>query len=184
MKYKNITKGRGDGGKTDLLFGERVSKTDERIVANGVFDKFNAQLGLCRHYLIDSQETLEIISSIQKNLVSIMGYISSPEENKALYEMNFPTIKISDLEFLNQIKDRLAESLDEKTGGQKGWVVYGSKGRVSAYLDMAGVVCREAELSLCFLQERGFQITDAMKAYMNRLSKVLYLLARTNESQD
>ncbi len=44
----SIATKRGDGGETDLMFGRRVSKSDQRVAAYGAVDELNAVLGLVR----------------------------------------------------------------------------------------------------------------------------------------
>ena len=182
MKYKNITKGRGDFGETDLLFGMKVSKSDSIIKLLGVIDEFNATLGLCIAHQVHLKDRLV---QIQNQLIDLMGYIAAipSEEIKAVtYRARGRENMQTYMDILDSILEETAKVLDSRTGGQKGWANYGTTGPTSAFLDLATTVCRRCELELVdFLSttskvdaEKG----DPLIKYFNRLSKVLYLYAR------
>ena len=180
MKYKNITKGRGDTGYTDLCLGGSVMKDDRRIEAVGDIDEFHATLGLCQSVL--RQSDAHTILKIQKCLTNLMGEIPCADNNKELYIKRFGGINKDDITFLDSYKDVLAEELDNKHGGQSTWSLYGEKGEASAKLDYSGTVCRRCERRIVHLQNFQYSIRNEIIVYLNRLSKVLYLLARNYET--
>jgi ATP:cob(I)alamin adenosyltransferase len=180
MKYKNITKKKGDGGTTDLCLGGRVPKTDIRIKTVGKLDTFHATMGLCHQYIKGSNIYKDFVT-IQRDLVLLMGEIASDDFEK--YFEKFGGLDESHLENLDRILEETAEELDNCRSQQKGWSYYGEKGSASAALDYAGTVCRECELALWDLKTdlRHFKLRSCVFSYMNRLSKVLYLYARKME---
>jgi cob(I)alamin adenosyltransferase len=178
MKYKNITKKRGDFGETDLCIGGRVSKTDIRIKTVGKIDTFHATLGLCHEYIID-EEYRENLLSIQKDLTLLMGELCS--DDTQMYFEKFGGIGDSQLGYVDQLLETTAHTLDTFNVGKRGWSYYGQGGPLAARLDFSGTICRECELQILDLQTNGYEIRQEILSYMNRLSKVLYLLARLFE---
>lgn len=174
MTYKNITKGRGDKGETDLCFGGRVSKLDQRINVVGKIDSFNASVGLCKT-LITDDSSVDFLKEIQDRLFVIMGFLTSKESSKKEYLEKYGSISQSDIKNL----DEKLKDLGEKTPPRKGgWAIYGDSGEISARFDFSTTLCRECELRVLSLEELGFYISPEIKVFFNRLSKVLYLFAR------
>lgn len=180
MKYKNITRKKGDDGTTDLCLGGRVSKTDPRIKAVGKIDTLHAAMGLCHKYIKGSEIYNDFIS-IQRNLTLLMGELCC--EDFLNYYKNYGGIGTTHLDGLDIILDGVAEELDNSNLKQEGWSYYGEEGSCSAQLDFAGTLCRECEIQILELKEDGFEVRDLILAYMNRLSKVLYLYARKFEER-
>ena len=179
MKYKNITKGRGDAGYTDLCLGGKVSKDDARIYTVGDIDEFHATLGLCHSILKESDK--KTFLNIQNCLTTLMGEIPCLDENKESYIEKFGGITKKDVQFLDDLKNEIATELDDRNNGQSTWSLYGEKGEASARLDYSGTVCRRCERQVVFLKNLGYDIRDELIVYLNRLSKVLYLFARIYE---
>lgn len=180
MKYENITKGKGDDGKTDLCLGGRVFKNDLRIEAVGDIDEFNASLGLCRSHLKD-ESFRGYLDAIQNTLTCIMGELSTSHENREKYLNKFNGLHKKDLARLDFMLESVAIALDQSDRDQNSWVVYGSKGEASARLDFAGTVCRRCERRIVGLTVEDIPVRAVILQYFNRLSKVLYLMARHSE---
>ena len=72
----------GDRGTTGIRGGERVSKTDQRIEANGTIDELNSILGIVRAISCDKM-TQEVVAEIQTNLMIIMSRVATRSENRA-----------------------------------------------------------------------------------------------------
>ena len=71
----SIATKRGDGGETDLMFGRRVSKCDQRVIANGAVDELNAALGLVRVSGCSAMVG-EMMLSVQNELIILMGELA------------------------------------------------------------------------------------------------------------
>jgi ATP:cob(I)alamin adenosyltransferase len=175
MTYKNITKGRGDKGSTDLCFGGEVSKVDDRIKCVGKIDSFNASIGLCKTLVIEDEFTVTFLTELQDRLFVVMGYLASADSFKKKYSEKFGSISKSDVENLDANLFKLSEEIGES---KKGWAIYGESGEISARFDFSTTLCRECELEILMLDLNGFFISEEIKVFFNRLSKVLYLFAR------
>jgi cob(I)alamin adenosyltransferase len=173
MKYKSMLRGKGDDGFTDLWKGGKVRKTDIRMDVVGDFDEFHATLGLCHPYLESNVEGFHVskqqMLDIQGHLMSIMSEICSEPNDAQLTEFN--------LQYLETLANSIADHLDNETGGQTGWSLYGENGEASARFEYAATVCRRCERKLIQL-DGIYTISTLSIAYMNRLSKVLFFIAR------
>ena len=69
----------GDEGMTSLRDGVRVPKDDLRIEVNGQIDQLNALLGVIRSMLDDDQENCNLVLTIQRELMTVMSHIATPD---------------------------------------------------------------------------------------------------------
>jgi len=180
MKFKNITAKKGDFGQTDLCLGTRVSKTDPRIVVVGKLDTFHASMGLCHKYIKESDIYEEFIS-IQRILTVLMGEIAC--DDAAAYAAKHKGITHEHVATVDNILGNVSSELDSMEVSQRGWAYYGEDGEASASLDYCCTLCREAELQILQLREYQISVSDDVTAFVNRLSKVLYLYARKFENR-
>ncbi len=158
----------GDAGSTSLFGGSRVQKNNIRINCYGTIDELNAMIGLS----IASQVHLDtkiVLEKIQNNLFQIGSELSAPEniDSKII-------IKITDEEinFLEMSIDKF----DEKLPKLKNFILPG--GSVgSSNLHLTRTICRRAERILVELMEKE-SINDKILVYINRLSDLLFVLAR------
>jgi cob(I)alamin adenosyltransferase len=165
--------GRGDQGKTSLRSGERVSKSNLRIEVCGNLDESNAALGLAKA-LTQNEVIRSIISSIQKDLITLGAEVSntaSDQQSKRLEPSH-----ISQLE-------KWIEEL-QKTAPLSGRFVDPGANPVSAALDVARTVIRRTERSMVILQEAGQLSRTETLSYVNRLSFLIFSLARYAEKPD
>ena len=171
----SIITGRGDSGETDLLFGRRIAKTSLRIEALGNVDELNAALGLARAATTDAG-WISLIDSIQEKLVGLMGQLACLPEDEARYrEKGYAALTADDLERL------VAEAREHEARGVNftGWARPGAEGSLArAGLDYARSVARRAERSVLALHESGEPVPEVVRLYFNRLSDLLWILAR------
>lgn len=169
-----ITK-RGDSGDTDLLFGKRISKTSLRIDALGNVDELNAALGLARSATHDA-EWIALIDTLQEKLIGLMGQLACLPEDVSLYqEKKYAALTDSDLEWIT------TEARKFEAQGIKftGWARPGAEGSLArAGLDFARSVARRAERSVLTLHESGEPVPEVVRLFFNRLSDLLWILAR------
>lgn len=165
----------GDQGKTSLLYGRRVDKFDPRIEACGAVDELNAALGLARAHAAPRLVKVEL-PRIQKELVALMGGLAVAVEDRDRYAQD---------KFLKLTPEMLA-GLDELVARMEGlkisfdgWATPGTN-LSSASLDVARTVCRRAERTVTQLVSAGTADELALR-YLNRLSDVLWLMARLAE---
>ena len=158
----------GDDGTTSLMYGRRVPKSHPRIVACGAIDELNAALGLAR-----AAEPSEALLTIQKELIGLMGELATDNQDMPRYiKDGYPVISAESVARLDQQAAKLEADLPRF----KDWVIPGGN-PASAALDFARTVCRRAERDVLPLQLPNAQIV----VYLNRLSDVLWLMARSLE---
>ena len=163
----------GDSGETSLMYGRRVSKTDARVAAYGAVDELNAALGLarasnCERFIIDA------LRNVQKELIVVMGELATAEEDLARYTRDgFELTSATMVERLTSLVDEIEKS---KLPPLKGWAVPGET-LAAATLDLARTTCRRGERAVAAVAPHNGEILR----YLNRLSDVLWLLARCAE---
>ena len=174
----SISTRRGDDGATELMFGRRVAKNHPRIIAGGAVDELNSALGLAR--AADSQNSVsEFIAAVQEDLVVLMGDIATLPEDLPRYKA--AGFEVFCVERVQKLDARVA-SIEEKEITFKGWVFPGASSDIfAAHLDHARTVCRRAEREVLMLQD---ELNGAIRIYLNRLSDVLWLLAREREVKE
>lgn len=172
----SIATRRGDAGETDLLFGERVQKGSERIHALGDVDELNAALGLLRVHAHDSR-TVEIAARVQSWLIGLMGELATPPGGEERYSATHAqTTSAEQVEWL----DDWVLRLEAEKFRFEGWVLPGAAGsKGGAFADHARAVCRRAERTAVGLA-RPVPNPEVIR-FLNRLSDVLWLLARLED---
>ena len=167
----------GDQGSTSLMYKRRVSKCHPRVEAYGSVDELNAALGLARASA--SQRFVgEIIEPIQKDLVILMGELATAVEDLPRYVKDGFSLVTPDLTFR---LDSSVKTIEAQDISFKGWATPGAN-IASAALDVARTVCRRAERRVCCLQESGQLNNPEIIVFLNRLSDLLWLLARWVET--
>lgn len=182
----SITTRKGDDGTTGLMFGPRVAKDHPRIEAVGCFDELNASLGLAKACAIqtanDSKSSLPalvpVLEAIQKQLISLMGELATSEDKQQKYlESSYGHLQEGDLHQL----DQAIADLEAKKLSYDGWATPGAT-ELAARLDWARVIARRAERQLVHLQDVHLgTVRGLVLQYTNRLSDLLWLLAREEE---
>ena len=157
---------RGDEGRTELRNRERVSKTSPRIEAYGTVDELNAWIGSCRQGRdadIDS-----VLADIQHDLHVLQAELANPQSTE-----DDPGITPEATERIEAVIDTFDEELDPLTS----FILPGGS-EMGARFHLARTVCRRAERKIIGLDETT-QLSAAVLAYINRLSDLLFVLART-----
>lgn len=161
---------KGDNGRTSLLNGQGVLKSDERIELLGTIDELNSHIGLAK--VLAENPMKEELTAIQQNLILIMAGVA--DSMKRDYKMDE-----KETEKLEAWMDRMEASMEQPKEFK--FVLYGGCEQ-SARLDVARAVARRAERQ--FYRTAKHYVTDkkAMK-YINRLSDYLYVCARYMDEQ-
>jgi len=168
----------GDDGRTGLMYGRRVNKCHPRVEAYGTVDELNAALGMARATAIN-QATREDILRLQKDLITVMGELATPVEELGRYEKDgYPRVRPEMLEPI----DAAIKEVESMALTFKGWVLPGASIH-SAALDVARTVCRRAERRVAILREDRQLENDTILVLLNRLSDLLWLWARLEESR-
>ena len=166
----------GDTGTTSLLFNRRVSKCDPRVEACGAMDELNCAIGLARVSL-DNPQRRQQLEVIQKDLISLMGELATADEDWPRYtQAGFPQLTAANTAHL----DALVTEIESKGLTFRGWAIPGAN-LAAATLDMARTVCRRAERRVYAIHESAPPRNPEVLCFLNRLSDVLWLLARDAE---
>ncbi|MFT3992157.1 MAG: cob(I)yrinic acid a,c-diamide adenosyltransferase [Luteolibacter sp.] len=165
---------RGDSGETDLLFGARIAKTSLRMEVVGTIDELNAALGLAR--AMASPEMVALIDGIQSRLIGLMGELATlPQDVPEYQEKNYPRITDSDVAWIFET----ATAYEKRGIRFTGWAIPGAEGSLGrAGLDFARTVARRAERNVWKLHESGEPVSESIRLFFNRLSDLLWILAR------
>lgn len=161
----------GDDGMTGLFGGGRVSKDHARVEAYGDVDELNAFLGLARAAELMPQID-EVLVAVQRDLFSIGALLATPDPGKMEQHLTKARIgddRIAELEHAIDACDRELEPL-------KAFILPGGTHKAAA-LHVARTVCRRAERRVIHLQ-REVEIPQIVVVYLNRLSDLLFTLAR------
>ena len=161
----------GDRGETGLFGGKRVSKASLRIETYGTADELNAALGMAASQA-QSQEIKEIIERLQNELHIVCADLASPD-----LKSQGPRMTAKHVEEL----EKLCDQLDEKLPPLKKFVLP-SGTFAGTLLHYARTVARRAERRTVELASHEEVNPEAIK-YLNRLSDLLFLLARTVNHQ-
>jgi cob(I)alamin adenosyltransferase len=169
-----ITK-RGDEGETDLMFGKRIAKTSPRIAALGAIDELNAALGLARAADAEGRCT-ETLDCVQNLLFGLMGELACLSEDVGKYwEKGYAALTEANLAWITET----ALEVEEKGVRFTHWAVPGAEGSMArAHLDHARTVSRRAERLVLLLHEDGGEVPETVRLFLNRLSDLLWILAR------
>lgn len=162
----------GDSGTTSLMYGRRVPKTHPRVEAFGAVDELNAALGLARATAIEDFVRDNLLR-IQKELVVLMGELATaPEDLPRYLKDGFVQLAADKTAKLEEVINQIEPKIPLKDWAMPGDTLLG------AALDSARVACRRAERRACALQESGQLGNGEIVVYLNRLSDLLWLLAR------
>lgn len=153
----------GDAGKTTLMNGISVSKSDDRIELLGTIDELSSHIGLAK--VIADSSLSERLSRIQKELMQIMAGIADPRN---------PDHRFTKEEIL-ALEEEI-DHLEDSFPRAKEFVLYGGCEQ-SARLDVARAVARRAERRFRKVSQNYGADSKAMQ-YINRLSDYLYVAAR------
>jgi cob(I)alamin adenosyltransferase len=158
----------GDGGETSLGDGSRVSKTDPRIEAYGTVDELNSAIGfaLAGDLPAASRQWLE---RIQNELFDLGADLSVPFSDEKKERLRITQGQVDRLE---DLCDRANEGLDPL----RSFVLPGGT-EAAARLHLARTVCRRAERLAVGLAALD-SVNPLALAYLNRLSDLLFILAR------
>jgi len=167
----------GDDGTTTLMYGRRVPKNHPRVEACGAVDELNAALGLARA-AANENFIGENLLAIQKDLVGLMGeLVVLPEDLPRYVKDGYPVVTPQ----MTAKLDALVREIEGRNISFKGWAMPGATMN-SAALDVARTVCRRAERRVCGLRETGGLQNAEVIVYLNRLSDLLWLMARWTEA--
>lgn len=169
-----VTTGTGDTGYTSLLGDQRVPKYDPRPDAFGTVDEATSALGLARALTADSRAQ-EVILEMQRELYLLMAELATPPENQAAVGIRLTMEKVSRLEAIEA-------SLKDDVVIPNKFVIPGDSPDGAA-LDVARTIIRRSERQVARLYHEGVVTNGELVRYLNRLSDVVFILARYLEAK-
>lgn len=165
----------GDDGTTGLLGGTRVPKDHLRVAAYGEVDELNALVGLVRTGATGRLDAL--LGRIQRDLLALGAQLADPTARLASRKAK-AAISAAHTRRLERAIDRAEKSLPPLTS----FILPGGS-PLGAQLHLARTVCRRAERAIVTL-DRDTPLDKHLIAYVNRLSDLLFVLAREANRKD
>jgi cob(I)alamin adenosyltransferase len=162
----------GDDGTTGLLYGGRVLKDSEHPTAYGSVDEVQAVLGLARASS-DDEELSELVLLLERDLWVVMAELATKPANRSKLT---PGTSLVTTEMVERL-ERTIDDLDTRFDPPTEFVVPGES-MAGAWLDLARTVARRAERDA--LPVAG--PPSHAGVYLNRLSDLLWTMARWQES--
>jgi cob(I)alamin adenosyltransferase len=162
----------GDDGTTGLLYGGRVSKDDLVTDAYGTTDEAVAALGLARSLTTDATIAAEILS-LQRELFVVGADLAANPSGRDKLRAGVSLVT-------PDMTQRLEHRIDDLVGERPLPDVFIVPGAdpAGAALDMARATVRRAERAVVALGRAGREPNAEVCRYLNRLSDLLFVLAR------
>jgi len=177
MRITRVTTRVGDRGNTKLVMGRTVRKDATRIEAYGTVDELNTILGLARTFNqhgtagADDRQTIDdILRSVQNDLFTVGADLATRSADRWDGMSRVGDDDVARLE-------AWIEDLNQVLGPLEEFILPGG-GPVGAFLHQARTVCRRAERRTVTLFDEAEDIGEGVLRYLNRLSDLLFVLAR------
>ncbi len=168
----------GDDGTTGLATGGRIPKTDPRLIAFGDTDEANSALGVAVALGALPDDVQALLIRIQNDLFDVGADLATPVVDNPLY----PPLRVVDADI-----ERLEVAIDDYNARLEtldSFVLPGGCAG-SALLHVARTVVRRAERNTwAAIEMHGSAITTLPALYLNRLSDLLFVLARYANTPD
>lgn len=169
-----VTTGAGDTGYTSLLGDARVPKYDPRPDTFGTVDEATSALGLGRALTRD-EKARTVILAMQRDLYVLMAELATPPEHLDAVGMRITPDHVARLEAVeNELKAEV--EIPNK------FIIPGDSPDGAA-LDIARTIIRRAERMTAKLLHDGVIANGETVRYLNRLSDVVFILARYLEAK-
>lgn len=170
MKKSLIYTRTGDQGKTSLVGGERVDKTDMRLEAYGTVDELSAFLGVLIAQIPDSPDK-ELLLYVQNKLFTIGSYLATDPSFTSFREASL----LSE-DAIVCLEERI-DQLDAALPKINNFVLPGGSLN-AAQAHVCRTVCRRAERAILRVNEQ-YEVDAKILRFMNRLSDYLFVFSRT-----
>ena len=163
---------KGDTGETRLLFGGQVSKSDPRCHALGATDTAVSAMGLARALCCDPR-VKEMLLTVQREMFTVSAELATNPAHYDKLQAHFATVTS---EMVTRL-EALIEEINAQVNLPHTFIVPGASSGSGA-LDLARGLVRTAERQVVALSEAGQLVNNEMLRYLNRLSDLLFILAR------
>lgn len=162
----------GDKGETGLFGSSRTPKDNIRVDAYGTMDEGNSAIGLA-YSLCEDEEIRKILNHIQRRIFVLGAELASDEKGRSMLK---DKITQEDIDYMEQILDHYLEII----GPQKEFVIPGAN-PVSSALHLARTVVRRGERLIVKYRRENEECRPELVRFANRLSDMLFVLARAEE---
>jgi cob(I)alamin adenosyltransferase len=169
----------GDEGRTKLYGGDPVFKDDPRVAAYGTLDELNATLGLALALEQEEDLGLDRLRGVQEDLFVLGSRLAAAHPERMERKGTLPHF---DRGRVNELEDWIDE-LDAQLTPLDSFILPGG-GPVGAQLHVARTICRRAERKVTSLLRERPELVEAALPYMNRLSDLLFTLARAVNAEE
>jgi len=169
-----ISTKKGDKGFAGLLGGRRVPKYHLKPETYGTVDELNSFLGMARAISRD-RKVKKTLFHIQNHLFIIGSELALSGRGRDLLRGE---ITQKEVDWLSYLSSDFETSLKPEPG----FIVYGEI-HISSILDVSRAVSRRAERLVAKMKSKKILYNLKILEYLNRLSDVLYLLARYEEKK-
>jgi len=160
----------GDEGETSLIYGRRIAKDDTRVDTYGTCDEANSTIGLALALLPDNEGWHQVRLAgqrIQRDLFDVGRDLATPEDKREGFYINEEDVKVL---------ERLIDTFDAQLPPLQRFVLPGGHPAAAAF-HQARTVTRRAERTVVALA-RVQSVQPWIRKYLNRLSDLLFVLAR------
>jgi cob(I)alamin adenosyltransferase len=171
VKLNKIYTRTGDDGSTGLVRGPRRHKHDLRVSAYGTVDEANAAIGVARLATTKIPEMDKVLARIQNDLFDLGSDMATPGTDAP----DEPVLRISDAQ-VTWLEVHI-DMFNEKLEPLKSFVLPGGS-PLAAHLHVARTIARRAERIAAELLEKEPETNRTALHYLNRLSDLLFVLAR------
>lgn len=177
VKLNKIYTKTGDDGTTGLVRGPRRMKHDLRVECFGTVDEANSFIGMARLHTSSMPRLDRMLARVQNDLFDLGSDLATPGKDAEGAE---PSLRLTaaQTEWVEQQIDHYNETLAPLTS----FVLPGGT-PLAASLHVARTVVRRAERLVVDLMAREPDVGPAVIVYLNRLSDLLFVLARVANGQ-
>ena len=174
-KKSSIYTKSGDKGKTSLVGGKRVSKSDISLALYGEVDELNSWIGVILSEMEDKDyvknQTL-LLKNIQLSLFSLGSNFACEPEKRSTFKL--PKLVEEDVV---KIEHEINE-MDKELSVLKNFILPGGS-KLSSFLHISRTVCRRVERTLITYSEKsGGLLPDFSNEFINRLSDYFFVFSR------
>lgn len=166
----------GDKGKTTLANRKKMSKADLRIEALGTIDELNSMIGVVLSVTSNKrQEIRSELIEIQNDLLKIGSNLANPQVSSQKLAVSSLSKRVKEFEgFIDEMTQQMPKLSN--------FILPGG-GKTGAMLHLARAVCRRTERRIVEFNSKK-KIDDNIIIYLNRLSDLLFTMARFANFQE
>ena len=168
---------KGDDGTTGLLYGGRVGKDDVRTEVYGTLDEVVSALGLARGAGL-TERVEAVVVRLQREMFVVGAQLATSPENQGKLQDGVSKVTPG----MTKQAERDIDDLIEEHPLPQEFILPGET-LSSAGIDVARSTIRRAERQAVAMQKRGLIPDEEILRYLNRVSDLLFTLARSEEAE-